>query len=485
MVARLDSRFELLGRLQRGASARHASLLAVLEGTWSELSTDEKLLLAQLAAFPGVFELDSVEAVASALALATPARGLTRLVDFGVLFTDGVHYRLLETIKLFVRQHTDHERHDRLHADWCLRRATAESWAAQLLSWDLLRWVGTHHDDLVAAEHHFRRTGDYHAVAALLGAQCNALNAALGGAKATGTIARIEQHLRSTALSTRDRAMLNLVAAFAGRPARRPDWYVKGAREAAALFAACGDEVGLAMALIVLSWMTALRDTDGALDLVDRAIEAAERAEEASLARFARTNRVVPLLAALRFAEAAAELDRVRPLLAASPEDMTSVLFATYQCMNDSFFDPARAGRNVPLLYERQSAMSASPDNTLMVFAVAAASAGDIAWTHRLVEQCVEQFRPGDSDDGLPDLLVPLAMLAWRLDDEERARRLLTAVWHAGRPTSNVASTIAYRGLRQFIAIDPERPADLDLSAEFGGARTWLRELDGEDIDAR
>jgi hypothetical protein len=50
-----------------------------------------------------------------------------------------------------------------------------------------------------------------------------------------------------------------------------------------------------------------------------------------------------------------------------------------------------------------------------------------------------------------------------------------------GRPTSNIGSTIAYRGLRQYIAIDPHRPANLDLSAEFRTAWAWLRELAAED----
>jgi predicted ATPase/class 3 adenylate cyclase len=480
MVARLDARFELLGREPRGTNARQASLVAVLEGTWSELSADERLLLAQLAAFPGVFDLDSAEALASAVGVVTPAHGLTRLVDRGLLFTDGAHYRLLETIKLFVRQRTDHERHDELHADWCLRRATTESWAAQLLSWDLLRWVGAHHDDLLAAEHHFLRSGDYHAIAALLGAQCNAVDTALGGAKATSMIARIEQHLASEVPDAHDRAVLNLAAAFAGRPARRPDWIVKGARDAAALFARGDDDIGLAMALIVQSWMVALRDTDAALDLVDRAIEASERAGEAPFACFARMNRVVPLQAALRFTEAAAELDRIRPLLAMPSDDMTRDWFANFQCTIDTIVDPARAGGNVPLLYHRQSARFEAADASLIPFATAAASAGDVDWTHRLIEESVEQIGRGGSDDGLPDLLVPIAMLAWRLHDEERARRFLSAVKHAGRPNSGIASTIVYRWLRQFIAMDQDRPPHLDLSAEFQEGRSWLRELAGE-----
>jgi hypothetical protein len=94
-------------------------------------------------------------------------------------------------------------------------------------------------------------------------------------------------------------------------------------------------------------------------------------------------------------------------------------------------------------LYEQQSARFEAADSSLIPFATAAASAGDIGWTCRLIEESVEQIRRGGSDDGLPDLLIPFAMLAWRLDDDERARRLLIAVRHAGRPNSSIASTIA------------------------------------------
>jgi hypothetical protein len=319
-------------------------------------------------------------------------------------------------------------------------------------------------------------------VARLLGAQCNALDTVLGGAKATGTLARIEHHLASELPTAHDRAVLNLAGAYAGRPARRPDLMVTRASEAAALFAGCGDDVGLAVALILVAWMTPLRDPDASLDLVNRAVEVADRAGEAALVRFCRTNRAIPLMAALRFDEAAAELDRVRPLLALPPDDMTGYFFANYQCVNDTFFDPVRAGRNVPLLYERESEFFEAADSTLLGFAIAAASAGDIGWTRRLIDEAVEQIGRAGIDDGLPDLLTPLAMLAWRLDDEQRTRRLLTAVKHSGRPTSNMGSTIVYRGLRQFIAIDPEKPADLDVSAEFNDARIWLRELAAEDV---
>ena len=477
MVARLDARFELLTRDGYSGNRRQASLAAVLDGTWSMLTGGEQLLLGQLAAFPAGFDIDAVEAVTATLLLSTPLRTLTRLTDLGLVSTDGDRYRLLETVKLFVQQRTDQPRHDDLHARWCLDHVSTSSIGDQFLSRPVLRWVCAHHDDLLAAEHHFLTAGDQTAVATLVGAQCGALDTGLGSAKAAGTIERIQRHLDGGIDDPHDQAVLNLAAAFAGRSARRPDWIVNGAQRAAALFEASGDDIGLSAALILRSWMAALRDTDTALELVDRAIQAAERGGSPTFARFARTNRVVPLIAGLRFEEAADELDRVRPLLQSPPDDFTSTFFDNYQCINDIFFNPARIGGNVPLLYERESEIFASPDSSLLIIALGAAGAGDAHWTHRLIEESIEHIRRASNDDGLPDVLVPIAVLAWRLDDVAHARRLLTTVRHAGRPTSNIGITIGYRGLRQIIGVDDHPPPDLDLTAELRDARSWLHSL--------
>src|SRR5262245_28759584 len=104
--------------------------------------------------------------------------------------------------------------------------------------------------------------------------------------------------------------------------------------------------------------------------------------------------------------------------------------------------------------------MFASPDSTLLIIAIGAASAGAVDWTHRLVEDSIEHTLQASNDDGLPDLLVPIALLAWRLGDEPRARRLITAVRHAERPTSNIGITIAYRALRRDVGVDDRPPPD-------------------------
>ncbi len=186
---------------------------------------------------------------------------------------------------------------------------------------------------------------------------------------------------------------------------------------------------------------------------------------------------MVPLIAGLRFEEAADELDRVRPLLQSPPDDFTSTFFDNYQCINDIFFDPARIGGTSPCSTTRESEIFASPDSSLLIIALGAAGAGDAHWTHRLIEESIDHIRRASNDDGLPDVLVPIALLAWRLDDVTRARRLLTAVRHAGRPTSNIGITIGYRGLRQIIGVDDRPTPDLDLTAELRAARTWLHSL--------
>jgi hypothetical protein len=395
-------------------------------------------------------------------------------VDLGVVSTDGKTYRLLETVKLFVRQHTDVDEHDRLHAAWCLHHATAVPRTEWLTSIDLLFWVCAHHADLLAAEQRYLAAGDQQAVAALLGAQWSALDVGLGSAKAAGTIARVERYRANEHFDPASQGSLHLAAAFAGRPARRPDWLYTGARRAAELFEESADDAGLAAALIVLSWMTALNDPNRAVDLVDQATAAAQRSGSETLVRFTRVNRSIPLTMGLRFEEAAVELDGVRPLIHLPPADLSMWFFDNYQYINDTCINPGRAASRLPLLYERQMGTFDSADSNLIPFAVGAASAGDIDWTVRLINEAVDHLRNAGIDDGLPDLLVPFAMLAWRLDDHQRARRLLTAVRHAGRPTSNVGTTMPYRYLRNLVGVDRQPPEALDLPRELAAAREWL-----------
>ncbi|MGI9611177.1 MAG: hypothetical protein ACR2NL_12865 [Acidimicrobiia bacterium] len=85
LVARLDSRFELLTRGRAPRRRRQDSLAVVLQDTWDMLTVSEQELLLQLAAFPAAFDADDIDAIASGLGLGVPSATLAGLVDRGVV----------------------------------------------------------------------------------------------------------------------------------------------------------------------------------------------------------------------------------------------------------------------------------------------------------------------------------------------------------------------------------------------------------------
>jgi hypothetical protein len=82
-----------------------------------------------------------------------------------------------------------------------------------------------------------------------------------------------------------------------------------------------------------------------------------------------------------------------------------------------------------------------------------------------------------NDDDGLPDLLLPPAALAWQLGRPELARRWLTAVRQAGRPTSTFMLTIMFRKLRAEVGPLGTEPLHDDLDAVFDEAVQWMETL--------
>jgi len=167
----------------------------------------------------------------------------------------------------------------------------------------------------------------------------------------------------------------------------------------------------------------------------------------------------------------------VRPLMTSMPVDSTVMWFSHYQITNDLFINPARAGASAPTLYELERSFCPAAEATLLILAAGAASAGDIAQTTRFLDESIDNIHHAGNDDGLPDLLLPLAVLAWRLDDTARARRLITAIRHASRPTHNLTMTIAYRQLRQILGTDEPPPTPIDHAALFAETRAWLAKL--------
>jgi len=98
ILSGLDSRFTLLTGGYRTVLPRHQTLRALIDWSWSLLSTDERTALGRLAVYPaGINSRDAAD-VASGAGL-TDASVFESLVDKSLLQRERGRYRLLETIR--------------------------------------------------------------------------------------------------------------------------------------------------------------------------------------------------------------------------------------------------------------------------------------------------------------------------------------------------------------------------------------------------
>jgi hypothetical protein len=92
-----------------------------------------------------------------------------------------------------------------------------------------------------------------------------------------------------------------------------------------------------------------------------------------------------------------------------------------------------------------------------------------------------ELTRRTRSDGGLPDNLLPLVTLAWRLGDTGRAQRWLTAIREAPAPTQNFNLTAVFRQLRSELGLTSDNPLDgASIEEIYAEARHWLNDLDAD-----
>jgi Predicted ATPase len=155
-------RFSLLSRGDRTAAARHRTLRAVVEWSWSLLDADEQTLARRFAVFTGGATLEAVERVC-APDLPHAADVLAGLVDKSLVETDGERYHMLDTIRLFclerLAESGEEDRVRRAHAAWFLDFAGRADdhlygheqldWLARLSAddanlWAALRWSADH-----------------------------------------------------------------------------------------------------------------------------------------------------------------------------------------------------------------------------------------------------------------------------------------------------------------------------------------------------
>ncbi|MGI5285639.1 BTAD domain-containing putative transcriptional regulator [Nonomuraea polychroma] len=131
-------RFRLLSRGDRTAAARHQTLHAVVEWSWSLLDAEEQALARRFSVFAGGAGLEAVERVCGEDA----AGPLAGLVDKSLVETNGERYHMLDTIRLFCAERLaeagEEERLRQAHAAWFLelaRRADDHLYRAEQLDW--------------------------------------------------------------------------------------------------------------------------------------------------------------------------------------------------------------------------------------------------------------------------------------------------------------------------------------------------------------
>jgi predicted ATPase/DNA-binding XRE family transcriptional regulator len=104
---RLQKSFKILTQGNRNALPRHQTLQAVFDWSYDLLSPTEQLLFRRLAVFPGVWTLESVEAICAGESINSFAAIdlLSKLVDKSlVIFEQNGRYKFLEIIRQYARE---------------------------------------------------------------------------------------------------------------------------------------------------------------------------------------------------------------------------------------------------------------------------------------------------------------------------------------------------------------------------------------------
>ena len=471
---RLSQRFEILAQRRPGRHRRQASLLGVLDDTWSMLDEQERTLLLSLAAFPSRFDVSGVEGVAASFDVGVPALTLAGLIDRSLVARiDDSQYRLLETVKLFAcrRWEPDQRRFEEGHTGWFLDHLASHSTEDRYVSHELSGWVHRHHDDRLAVESRLAEQHRYGEMADLYAA-CTYAAGYDSGLRAMGLIDRVEGYLGRLDLTPTEAAPLHLAAAYSGLPARRPDWFERGSSFAIEQYRVGDQNEALATALTVASFDVTL-DLEQALALLDESRVVADDAGAAIVAGVAVSYSALLQAIYGDRSRAAGMIPEIEARAGTDPSraDATSVVegvkFVVYV-----LDDPEMALATV------RSSDSAQHWTWALCGVCATAAIGDAAATQAAVADTEARIRMFHSDDGLPDLLIPLAILAWRTGDTDRSARWVTAVRRAPRPTSNFLITGAYRRIRERVGVTEENPLDSNtIEGVYREAKEWLRSL--------
>jgi len=484
LLDRLDQRFELLATGRRGRGQRQASLQAVLDDTWAMLDDIERELLMLLAAFPAGFVAADVEQAALGLALGPVGSSLGGLVDRSLVARDGDgRHRLLETVKLYARQRWPEDAPDRYrdcHTGWVLSHLRSFPDEDRYTSAVVAGWASEHYEDWRRAED---RLANSQRIADLSELFSTLTVSAMWstGPRSSAAIDRISRYLTELDPDDRQQGALYLYAAAAGLSCRRQDWIASGSDNAVRLFRSDGEPAELAWSLIVNSWMTVFTHPDKAMLMLEEAEGLADAAGAPTIADMASVYKANHLALGGAIDDASSLLEQILTRIEHRPFDRT---WNEYYGVSASILvgsEPERA-RDIALTHHHAVRTVYGRDGIaaswFILVAQSVAATGDIAGAREWIEKAERAIRDDQADDGLPDLLIPMALLAYATGREDLTRLWITAVRRSPTPTHNFLITIPYRQLRNELGLlDRDPLEETTLEQTYEGARHWLASL--------
>ena len=306
------------------------------------------------------------------------------------------------------------------------------------------------------------------------------------GTRASAVIDRIEQYLDTLPLSDHERGVLNVVAAGAGLGARRSDWIENASRRAVPLLRTDGSAEELAAALTIDSWMTVFRDFERAISMLEEARSIAERAGSSALADVALAYEASHHAVCGRVDESLGVFRELEARLGDRAIDYAGVLYDLFLSAVLIVREPGaslraiqRLGTGLQAIDEFDLAGVSSSVNLHICSCAAHAATGDVEAAQKWFFEAADWNRSTSNDDGLPDLLLPPAALAVSLGHHDRARRWLTAVRHAPKPTKSFQLTIIYQRLRAEVGLQDENPLEaMEIQDVYAEAIDWMKSLD-------
>jgi predicted ATPase/class 3 adenylate cyclase len=477
ILERLDRRFELLSAGRGRRRQRHVSLQAVLQDTWGMLDETEQDLLQHLAAFPASFDLEIAEAVFGD----GTAKALAGLVDRSLVVPDAArsNYRLFETVKMFARQRWS----ERDNPNECLDRH-ADALINQIRSWSdddiyslnsVAAWHARRLHDLRAADDYLYTRGDIAGAATLWTAGVTLWEQGQP-ATSTSVLERIDRCLKTDRLNSELVARAELAAVCAAMATRRQQRIVTSAKRAVDAALDAGSDVVRAFALHAMSWMTMVTDLQGALEL----LRESERVAAAAGARFVGLTARAYQACALPLHQVDGALQLMDEVETANDGAATYVAnsLANIRIIGGLFAEPERTAaeyaRRVEALEPFGLGGSFQHANLL---AVTKAGCGDARRTIDALIDTEARIRQTGNDDGLPDLLIAPAVLAYMLGNIELASRWTAAVRLAAKPTQNLPTTAIYRQLRQRVGLAQNQPGLDNTAAVYTEARAWVTKM--------